>query len=344
MTKDKRLALTFTSPGAVRVEEETIPEPQPGQVLVRSQLSAISAGTEMLVYRGEFPDSLAVDETIAVLGRRFTYPLKYGYALVGEVVNSASEETAEWVDRRVFAFHPHESHFWTYPDQLFPIPEGLDNERAVFYPNMETAATLTMDGRPSFGEKVVVMGQGVVGLLTTALLSRFPLGSLITLDRYPLRRKISAGLGVQTSLDPLDPQFQQKLTDQLSADMDYQGADLVYELTGSPPALDQAIRTAGFHGRVVVGSWYGTKPVTLDLGERFHRSRIQIFSSQVSSLNPEFSGRWNKTRRTRWAWKMLAELQPHTWITHCYPIQQASEAYDLLDKKPEEAVQVVLTY
>jgi len=344
MTQHRRLALVFSSPGYVRVDVESVPEPQPGQVLIRSRLSAISAGTEMLVYRGEFPDSLAVDETIASLGGRFAYPLKYGYALVGEVAASASQENKAWVGRRVFAFHPHESQFWAFPKELVSIPDGIENEWAIFYPNMETAVTLAMDGSPVLGEKVVVMGQGVVGLLTTALLSRYPLGGLITIDRYPLRRNMSTGLGIQASLDPLDPQFQQKLSDLLSVDVHYHRADLVYELTGNPLALDQAIQMAGFHGRVVVGSWYGTKPASLTLGEQFHRGRIQILSSQVSTLNPELRGRWNNARRTAFAWKFLGELQPHTWITHCFPIQQASEAYALLDKKPEETVQVVLTY
>jgi 2-desacetyl-2-hydroxyethyl bacteriochlorophyllide A dehydrogenase len=344
MKENRRLVLVFASPGSVRIEEEPIPEPQPGQVLVRARLSAISAGTEMLVYRGEFPTSMAVDTTISSLDRSFAYPLRYGYTVVGEVAASESVADEEWIGRRVFAFHPHESHFWASPEELIPIPDEIENDRAVFYPNMETAVTLVMDGRPTIGEKVVVYGQGVVGLLTAVLLSRYPLGSLVTLDRYPLRRSISAGLGIQTSLDPLDPQIQQLLWDELAVDSEYAGADLVYELTGSPRALDQAIRTAGFHGRVVVGSWYGTKAATLALGEHFHRSRIQILSSQVSSLNPEMRGRWNTARRTRAAWRMLHQIPAQSWITHCLPIQQASEAYVLLDKKPEEAVQVVLTY
>jgi 2-desacetyl-2-hydroxyethyl bacteriochlorophyllide A dehydrogenase len=344
MTPVQKQSLLFMSPGSVRVVDTPLADPQPGQVLVKAQLSAVSAGTEMLVYRGEFPDSLELDTTIQALNSRFEYPLLYGYALVGEVMDSEDARNETWINRRVFAFHPHESHFWADPGELIAVPTGLENEKAVFYPNMETAVTLSMDGAPALGEKVVVLGQGVVGLLTTALLARFPIGSLITLDHYPLRRQISSGLGVEASLDPLEPGTEQKIADLLSLDRHYQGADLVYELTGNPAALDQAVRLAGFQGRVVVGSWYGKKRAVLDLGGQFHRRRIKISSSQVSTINPELSGRWNRARRTDTAWKMLGEIQPQSWITHCLPIGQAAEAYRLLSETPEAAVQIVFTY
>jgi len=123
-----------------------------------------------------------------------------------------------------------------------------------------------------------------------------------------------------------------------------QGADLTYELSGSPAALDQAIRVTGYAGRVVLGSWYGSKRASLDLGGRFHRSRIRLLSSQVSSLAPEFSGRWSKERRFSVAWKMLQELKPSRWITHRFPLEEAEQAYRLLDTQPGEALQVLFTY
>jgi threonine dehydrogenase-like Zn-dependent dehydrogenase len=122
------------------------------------------------------------------------------------------------------------------------------------------------------------------------------------------------------------------------------GADLVYELSGSPAALDQAIQACGYAGRVVMGSWYGQKRANLDLGGRFHRSRIRLISSQASSLAPELSGRWTKERRFSVAWKMLGQVRPARWITQRFPLEQAGSAYRLLAEEPGQTLQVVFTY
>ena len=121
-------------------------------------------------------------------------------------------------------------------------------------------------------------------------------------------------------------------------------ADLSIELSGSPEALNDAIALTGFSGRIVIGSWYGRKPAQLDLGGSFHRSRIKLISSQVSSISPELSGRWDKSRRFEVAWQAIQRVQPQKWITHRYSLGQAQEAYRLLDESPEEAIQVMLTY
>ena len=124
----------------------------------------------------------------------------------------------------------------------------------------------------------------------------------------------------------------------------YPGADLCYEISGNPAALDQAIEATGFSGRVVIGSWYGLKRSDLNLGGRFHRSRVRLIGSQVSSIAPELTGRWNKTRRHQATWRMLAQVQPARLITHRFPIEQAAQAYELIDRHPEEVIQVILTY
>jgi threonine dehydrogenase-like Zn-dependent dehydrogenase len=119
---------------------------------------------------------------------------------------------------------------------------------------------------------------------------------------------------------------------------------LVYELTGSPAALDDAIALTGAEGRIVVGSWYGTKRAAVDLGSHFHRGRLRLISSQVSRLAPGLSGRWTKSRRMGFAVELLARLRPSRLITHRFPFEQAAEAYELLDKRPEETGQVLLEY
>jgi 2-desacetyl-2-hydroxyethyl bacteriochlorophyllide A dehydrogenase len=337
-------ALCFTAPYQVAVHEESLPLPAAGQVLVATLVSAISSGTELLIYRGQAPTDIPIDETIPALAGEFGFPLKYGYAAVGRVIATGSAVEPPWHGRLVFAFHPHESHFLAMPADLLPLPSTLSPEEAVFLPNMETAVNFLMDGQPLIGEQVVVFGQGVVGLLTTALLARFPLARLITLDRYPLRRERSRALGAHASLDPEGSDPLTRVHAYLQEGHAAVGADLTYELSGDPGALDQAIAVTGFSGRVVIGSWYGQKRASLHLGGRFHRSRMRLISSQVSTIASEWAGRWTKSRRLQVAWHMLQAVRPAPLITHRVPVAQAQQAYALLDQHPEQALQVLLTY
>ncbi|MBM4289375.1 MAG: zinc-binding dehydrogenase [Deltaproteobacteria bacterium] len=339
-----RKALYFLGPAQVEVREEPLPRPGPEQVLVKTMVSAISPGTELLIYRNEFPPEVPVDATIPALAGSFRYPLKYGYAAVGEVVEVGSQIAGEWLGRLIFAFHPHESHFVAYPEELLPLPRGMSPEVAALLPNMETAVTLMLDGAPLLGEQVVVFGQGIVGLLLTALLAKMPLTSLVTLDPLAHRRSASLSLGAHHSLDPREAQLPANLLSLLRDSRFYAGADLTYEVSGQPSALDQAIAIAGYHSRIVVGSWYGRKKAALNLGGVFHRSRIRLVSSQVSSIAPELTGRWPKPRLLNCAWRLLQESNLKLLITHTFNLAEAASAYDMLDKNPQQAIQVILQY
>jgi 2-desacetyl-2-hydroxyethyl bacteriochlorophyllide A dehydrogenase len=299
-------------------------------VLVKTMFSAISPGTEMLIYRGQFPVDLAVDATIGSLSGKFGYPLRYGYAAVGRVVELGEGVDIKWRNRLVFAFQPHGTHFTAALAELLPVPDDVSCEAAVFLPNMETAVNFVMDGAPLVGERVAVFGQGVVGLLTTALLAQFPLAELVTLDHFSSRRSYSLTAGSHASYDPLA--------------FNRNDFDLVFELSGAPEALDMAIAATGFDGRVIIGSWYWQKRVSLDLGGRFHRSRIRLISSQVSTLNPVISGRWNKARRFETAWEQIRRIKPEQFITHQVPFAQAEEAYRQIDQQPEQTLQIILHY
>lgn len=340
----KPYSLHFTAPYRVCVSEEAPASPAANQVLVKTLVSAISPGTELLVYRGEWPDNIPIDENIPALAGKFRFPLKYGYAAVGIVIDTGSGVSRDWLHRRVFAFHPHQSHFLASPDQLIVLPDSLPIEAAAFLPNMETAVSFLMDGKPMIGERVLVFGQGVVGLLTLKLLSGMPLAALITMDRYPARRDKSRAWGATASLDPTESGVADKLAELLDMHSPVGGADLVYELSGNPAALDMAVSVAGFSGRIVVGSWYGAKRSDLDLGSRFHRGRMHVVSSQVSRIAPELTGRWDKARRLQWALRMLGECRPVDLITHRFHLSQAADAYAVLHEQPEHAIQIMLTY
>jgi 2-desacetyl-2-hydroxyethyl bacteriochlorophyllide A dehydrogenase len=340
----RRHSLFFRAPFEVDVCREPISAPGYGEVLVQAEVSAISPGTEMLFYRDQVPAELPVDATIEELGGAFSYPLKYGYAVVGRVQALGPGVDDHWLDQRVFVFHPHESHFVTAVTNLHLVPEELAPESAVFLPLMETAVSFLMDGQPMIGERVVLFGQGIVGLLTTAMLAAYPLANLVTLDPFPLRRQWSRRLGAKIILDPAAADAPDWLRAYLSGEGSYQGADLIFELSGNPEALDQAITIAGYDGRVLIGSWYGKKKASLTLGSRFHRSNVRLISSQVSFIAPRWRGRFTQARRLHIAWSMLAKYDPARMISHRFPISQAHQAYQLLDQDPGSTVQVLLTY
>ncbi len=331
-----RNTLTFTAPRQVELRQESLPAPGADDVLVETIFSAISAGTEMLVYRGQFPREA---DSVDSISSGLHYPTAYGYACVGRVLELGSSVDPKWAGRLIFSFQPHTSHFITTPDNLIPIPENISPESACFLPNMETAVNLVQDAAPILGERVLVLGQGIIGLLTASLLSEFPLETLITADHFESRRKASLDSGARFSLDSSASNFREQIKSILKS-----GADLTLELSGSPSALDDAIALTRFSGRIVIGSWYGEKRAPIDLGHTFHHSRIKLISSQVSTIAPELSARWDKSRRFDVAWKALERIKPEKWITHRFPIERATDAYRLLDERSQETIQVIFNY
>ena len=344
----KRKTLYFTAPGHVELREETLPALGADEVLVKTICSAISAGTEMLIYQGRFPRDLETDTNISSLRGGFKYPCVYGYASAGIVKEIGKEVDGTWLNRLIFSFQPHTSHFISKPESLFLIPDSISCETACFLPNVETAVNLVQDAAPIFGERVLVLGQGVVGLLTASLLNEFPLEELVTVDPYAMRREASVELGVKASLNPDDKEVVNKNppNDDQTESIAYtqRKFDLVFELSGNPSALDDALALTCFSGRIMIGSWYGEKMTEVSLGRAFHRSRIKLISSQVSTIAPELSARWDKARRFDVAWKALERIKPEKWITHRFSIDEAEAAYQLLDKKPQETIQVIFTY
>lgn len=329
----------------MELREEDLPALGTDDILVETICSAISAGTEMLIYQGRFPRDLETDSVISNLRGGFQYPTAYGYASVGVVKETGPQVDKSLRDQFVFAFEPHTSHFVTSANSVFPLPESVSPQAACFLPNMETAVNLVQDGAPVLGERVLVLGQGIVGLLTASLLNEFPLDALVTVDQFDLRCEMSRVESQKSeawnckTLDPDAKDFHKQALAILQ-----QGADLTYELTGNPTALNDAISLTRFSGRIVIGSWYGEKTAEINLGGSFHRSRIKLISSQVSTISPELSTRWDKSRRFDVAWKALERIKPEKWITHRFSIEDAQNAYELLDKTPQDAVQVIFEY
>lgn len=269
----------------------------------------------------------------------FAYPLQYGYACVGRVLKTGNAVDAAWLGRLVFAFAPHASHFLSTPASVIPLPSDMAPESAVFLANLETAVNLVQDGNPQFGEEVMVLGQGIVGLLLSHLLSKFPLGRLGAMDRIAGRRELALKLGVG---QVFDPQISvQTLNTQLGND---RSADLVFEVSGAPEALNLAIALCGFGSRIVVGSWYGDKSAPVALGGAAHRNRLQIITSQVSTIAPALSGRWSKSRRFELCWQLLKQIPVQQLISHRLPLAEAPGLYDQLRRAPDTVLQALFVY
>ncbi len=346
MTPRQRRVLLFAGPRRLAWRTEPCPAPGPGQVQVQVYWTAPSPGTEMLLYRGQWPADLPLDDALPALQGRFAYPVAYGYSAVGRVAAVGPGVSEDWRGRWVFAFQPHASCFTAAVTQVRPLPPDLAPEDAALLPNLETAVNLLLDAAPRIGEHVVVLGQGVVGLLTTGLLAALPLGSLTVVDRYPLRRERALAWGATAALPPpTTPEAVERLRAGKVAHPRYSGADLVLELSGAPEALQTAIEVTAFAGRIVVGSWYGAKRAELALGGRFHRARLRVISSQVTTLAPELTARWDTARRWAVAETQARRLRPATHlVTHRLPAAQAADAYRLLDEHPDRAIQVLLDW
>ena len=330
----------FTAPRTVELRHASAPPPGRGQVRIEALFSGISHGTEMLAYRGECPRGLSLDSALPTLQGDFNFPINYAYASVGRIVDTGSEAADFVAGDLVFAFNPHQSCYTISISEVIKLPRELDPRIGVFVANLETAVNALLDAAPRLGERVVVIGQGVVGLMITHLARRAGASLVVTSDPHEKRRRLSQAAGADLVLNPATESLHERVSGlTLGA-----GADVVIEASGQPQALNDAIEAAGVEGRVVVVSWYGTKRADLALGSDFHRKRLTLRSSQVSSLDPSLSARWSIFRRRELAVRYLSELSVGEWISHVLPFDRAAEAYRLIDERPGEIVQVVLEY
>ena len=318
------------------LREETVPSPGPGEVRVETIASAVSAGTEMLVYRGEVPQDLPLD--LPTLRGSYAFPIKYGYAVAGRVLDTGSNAGHLYPGDPVFVHHPHQEVFVVPATMLVRLPDDLDPLLGVFAANLETALNVVHDTPLSLGETALVLGAGVVGLLVARLLKLAGARAVLVVDPMERRRKLALAAGA-------DGAFGSEGANGRVMDLTGgRGVDVAVEVSGSGAALQAAIEAVATEGTVVVASWYGTRPIALDLGGRFHRGRVSLRSSQVGRLNPELQPRWDRERRTETVIGLLDRLDLRDLISHCLPFGRAPEAYRLLDQRPEEAVQVVFSY
>lgn len=307
-------ALAFTAPRRVELVPVDLPEPADGEVLVRTLWSGISSGTEMLAFRGEVDPALPLDETIGALGGTFTYPFRYGYSCVGRVERSGGTLDE---GRLVFAFQPHQDAFVAPAADLVAV-DGVDPRQATLFPLVETALQVALDAGSVLEEVVVVTGLGAVGLLAALLLARAG-ARVVGVEPSPERRAVAAAMGVRAvAPDGIAARL---------AEVAPTGAPLLVEASGRPEALRDGLALLAHEGEALVVSWYGTKEVPLPLGAGFHRRRLRIRSTQVSTIPASLAGRWTRDRRRAVARELLGDLPLGGLATHAFAFRDAADAF-----------------
>ncbi len=340
-----RSFLCYDAPGSVLLQREPLPDCGPDQVRVDVRRSLISVGSELLVLAGKAPAGERLDDSIDALRGGATYPLRYGYACVGVVEETGSAVRTVRAGERVFAFHPHASSIVVPEGDVIPVPADLSDGSAVLYPAMETALTFAHDGAPLPGEAVLVVGLGLVGQLLLFLLTMGGAALVVGVDWDPARREATAAFlpgpcEIRSSIESAAVLARSTGVDH----PDYPGFDVVFETSGNPEALNAAIGAAGFEGTLIVGSWYGRKRASLDLGGRFHRGRLTLRSSQVSTIAGAVSARWTRRRRTSAAWRFLRDERIGRIETHTVSLAHAPALYRDLAAGRRDATAYTITY
>jgi NADPH:quinone reductase-like Zn-dependent oxidoreductase len=279
-------ALWYVAPGKAEIRAEPVAPLAAGQVRVRAVASALSRGTEWLVFSGRVPESEFERMRAPFMSGTFPFPVKYGYAMVGRV----EEGPADLKGRLAFALYPHQTVFNLPAENIVPLPDGLPGERAVLAANMETALNATWDAAPGPAGRIAVVGAGVLGLLVARLCARMPGTSVTVVDIEPSRAAIASKLDLAFSAPDAAPR----------------DCDLVIHTSASEAGLRTALDLAGNEAAVLELSWYGDKDVRLPLGGAFHSRRLKLISSQVGQIAPSRRAQFTHRDRLKAALDLLA--------------------------------------
>ncbi len=316
-------ALWYAGRERCTLEGVTIEALRSDDVRIQTLFSSVSRGTEGLVFRGEVPESEWQRMRAPFQEGDFSFPVKYGYANVGRVL----EGDPALEGRIVFSLFPHQSDFTLPSGYCAPIPDAVSAERAVLAANMETALNAIWDGKPSPGDHICVVGAGVVGLLTAYVASRLP-GSVVTvIDTNGERAAIAEVLGFGFALPDDAPANQ----------------DLVFHTSASSAGLETALKVCGDGASVVEMSWYGTKGVQAPLGADFHCRRLKLISSQVGTIPVDRQARWSYRRRLETALNLLQDPVLDVLISHRIRFDDLPEQLpDLLNKASDVLAALVV--
>ncbi len=287
MTHRSTAALWYVAPGKAVLRDEVLQPRCPDHIFVRALWSGLSRGTERLVFQGLVPESERQRMRAPLQEGEFPFPVKYGYALVGRV----EEGPPCLVGREAFLLAPHQECQLVAAEAAVALPQGLPARRAVLAANMETALNVLWDAEAAAGDRILIVGGGVLGMLLAGLCSALPGSEVTVTDLLPERAETAAALGAGFALAEAAPGDQ----------------DLVIHTSASETGLRTALAAAGPEARVVEASWFGSNEVALPLGGAFHSKRLRLISSQVGSLAPQRLPRWSNRRRLAKALELLKD-------------------------------------
>jgi NADPH:quinone reductase-like Zn-dependent oxidoreductase len=267
------------APGRGEIRDEPLSDPAPTEHRLRALASGVSRGTEALVFAGRVPPSQYQAMRAPLMQGDFPFPVKYGYSTVAKTEDG----------RRVFVLHPHQDVFNAPAAMCIQVPDALPTHRAVLAANMETALNLLWDAAPLAGERILVIGAGVLGLLAAALLARIPGARVGVVDVNPLRQPIAEAFGCTFTTSEHAPTEQ----------------ELIVHASATEAGLRLALACAGFEGRIVEASWYGDTAPAIPLGEAFHARRLRLIASQVGAVAAPMRGRRSHGERLALALDLL---------------------------------------
>jgi threonine dehydrogenase-like Zn-dependent dehydrogenase len=320
MSRNEVLARAYwvTEPGRGELRTEPLPPLAAGAVRVRTLYTAVSRGTESLVFQGAVPESEHARMRCPFQAGDFPGPVKYGYSNVGVVVGGPAGLRGQ----QVFCLYPHQNHYQVPADAVHPLPDGVPAERAVLAANMETAVNGLWDAAPRLGDRITVIGGGTLGCLLARLVARVPGCSVELIDIDESRAEIARRLGVRFATPT-------------AATRD---ADLVVHTSGAPDGLVQALDIAAFEATILEMSWYGDRAVALPLGQGFHSRRLTLRSSQVATIAGAQRARWDHRRRMALALTLLRDPALDALITGEDPFDDLPDVQARLANAPAATI------
>jgi 2-desacetyl-2-hydroxyethyl bacteriochlorophyllide A dehydrogenase len=291
----------WTTDAGGEIRTAPLPAPGDGEVLVRTRYSGVSRGTETLVFRGAVPPDQHATMRAPFQEGDFPHPVKYGYLNVGVV----EAGPAELVGREVFCLFPHQTAYVVPRESVIPLPDGVPARRAVLAGTVETAVNALWDAAPLIGDRVTVVGAGMVGCCVAALLARVPGAEVELVDTDPSRRAVAQALGVTFAApDAASP-----------------GRDLIVHASATQAGLQRSLDLLAPEGTVIELSWYGDRPVTVALGGAFHSGRLTIRSSQVGTVSPARAASRTYADRMALALRLLRDPAFDALITGVSPFE-----------------------
>lgn len=321
---DTAQAFWLAEPGRGEIRDEDLPALGSNDVLIKTRFSAISRGTEALVFNGLVPPSQYQAMRAPFQSGNFPAPVKYGYISVGTVVDGPQARTGS----TVFCLHPHQDFYAVPAAAALPVPSSVPARRAVLAANMETAVNGLWDAGAGIGDRISVVGAGLVGSLVAALASRIAGADVTLIDTDPGKAPVAETLGAKFALP----------------ETAHGDADLVIHASGNPEGLQTALSLAAFEATVLEMSWFGSRPVPVPLGEAFHAKRLTLKSSQVGHVPPLRRTTWSHRRRLELALSLLSDPVFDALITGESAFQDLPETLRDLSNDPAGALCHLIVY